>query len=294
MEPDAALALCRFLHDAAGMLIWGACGYLAVFVQPELAQDVERRLRPILVIAAVLAVAATAAMLPIEAAAIGEGWGDALAPSTLGDVLFETSVGHAWGVQAWAALLLLAAAVIPVRHRLGAMTAAAGLVLASLALTGHAAMHRGALGATHRLNDVLHLLSGGAWAGALVTLVPLLARLAEGERRPAVIDALRPFSSAGHVAVALVLATGVANTALVLGRWPTDWSSPYQAMLAGKIALVLVMVALALLNRYTLVPLMERSPVRVVAAIRAGTIAEVVLGLGVLGLVSVFGLLEPA
>ena len=66
--------------------------------------------------------------------------------------------------------------------------------------------------------------------------------------------ALRRFSAVGHGAVAVVIVTGIVNTGLILGHWPSDWNSPYQALLMIKIALVIAMALLALLNRYAVVP----------------------------------------
>ncbi|MET1028898.1 MAG: CopD family protein [Dongiaceae bacterium] len=106
--------------------------------------------------------------------------------------------------------------------------------------------------------------------------------------------ALRRFSTAGHIAVMLVIASGVINTILILGRWPIDWSSPYQALIACKIAVVVVMVGLAIVNRYGLVPGLSRQRPDALRAIQLGTIAEITLGLCAVGLVSVFGMLEPS
>jgi putative copper resistance protein D len=80
---------------------------------------------------------------------------------------------------------------------------------------------------------------------------------------------------------------------LVLRRWPTDWSSPYQAMLAIKIGLVATMTALATVNRYLFVPRVGEERARAITDIRRGTIAEIALGLAVVGLVAVFGMLDP-
>lgn len=294
MDPGAVLALLRFLHAAAAMLLWGACGYLAVLVRGPLAEETGRRLRFVLAGAALVVVVAATARLPVETAAIGDGWSDALDPANVDDVLTATTVGTAWQVQVAAASALAATWLLSSRRRVGAQATAAGLVLASLTLVGHSSMHAGRLGLAHRANDMLHLLSGGAWLGALVPLLPLLRLLADPERRGSAGEALRRFSNAGHVAVALVLATGATNTALVLGRWPLDWSTSYQALLVVKIGLVLAMTALALVNRYVLVRRIRTAPAEAVRAIRAGTMAEIVLGVVVLALVSVFGLLEPA
>ncbi|UDL89209.1 copper homeostasis membrane protein CopD [Mesorhizobium sp. PAMC28654] len=294
MTVDAALSGCRFLHFASAMLLWGAFAFLRTLVPSDLAAGIGRRLRWLWIVAAAIAVATIAAGLPLEAAMIGDGWADAFDPVTLRAVLFETTVGHAWLGQAFAALLLLAAFAAPERMRMAAVALAAGLATASAALTGHAVMQAGWTGIAHRLNDACHILAGGAWLGALVPLLMVHRAFDRPESRRQAGTALRKFSFAGHFAVAVVLLSGVANTMLVLGRWPTQWSSPYQAMLAAKIAVVAVMTGLAIVNRYHFVPRLAGLPDDSMRAIRLVTIAEIVLGVVVVGLVSVFGMLEPA
>jgi putative copper resistance protein D len=274
--------------------LWGAFAYLAALVPRDLALDVTERLNTLRVSALVLAIVTTIMALPLETAMIGDGWNDALNTVTLRAVLFETSVGHAWQIQGGAAVLLAATLWMPVRARRIATAAAAGLALIALTFTGHAVMREGWLGAAHRFNDGLHLLSGGAWFGALVPLLPILRAFDDPKSHRAAGLALRRFSAAGHGAVALVIATGILNTALVLGRWPLDWTSPYQALLAIKVVLVLTMVALALLNRYVVVPRLAPHSGSAARIIRDIAITEIVLGAMVIGLVSAFGLLEPA
>lgn len=294
MSPDAALALERALHDAATMLCWGCFAYLAALVPRDLARAVGIRLRAFRVGAIILAAGTTMVALPIEVAGIGDGWSAALDWTTTSAVLFETGVGQAWQAQAILALLLAATLALPARHKTIATAVASGLLLASLALTGHAAMHERGLGVLHRLNDAVHVLAGGAWLGSLLPLLPILGALERPTEQAAAAVALRHFSTAGHVAVAVVMATGSLNTLLVLGRWPTDLASPYQALLGAKIGLVLIMVTLALANRYILVPRMKGRPLSSATALRRATVAEIALGFGVVGLVSLFGLLEPA
>jgi putative copper resistance protein D len=269
------------------MLLWGASAYLSTLVPRNLAQDVGRRLLSFRVVATVVAVATTVVLLPLETAFIGDGWGDALHLTTIRDVLFETSVGQAWQVQAVAALILAATLAISPGRRQAATALASGFLLASIALSGHAVMQEGWVGAAHRINDAIHVLFAGAWLGALVPLLPILKTLNDPDRHFEATTALMRFSTTGHVAVALVIASGVINTILILGRWPSDWSSPYQAMLASKIILVGIMVAVATVNRYAF---LTSGAVR---ALRLGTVTEIALGLCVVGLVSVFGMLEP-
>src|SRR5262249_29402031 len=154
------------------------------------------------------------------------GWDGATDPATLAAVLFDTGFGQAWLCRAVLALALPVLAVAWPR-RIGAAASATGLLLASLALAGHAAMQNGVAGLLHRLHHAVPPLAGGFWLGALVPFLLCLPRLRDPELRRDAIQALRRFSGIGHIAVAAVLATGAVNAALVLGRFPTDWSSPY-------------------------------------------------------------------
>ncbi|WP_246662542.1 CopD family protein [Rhizobium sp. P44RR-XXIV] len=137
------------------------------------------------------------------------------------------------------------------------------------------------------------MLTGGGWLGALVPLIPILRLLSRPECRTEAQLALRRFSTAGHWAVALVILSGIVNTILILKRLPTDWSSPYQTLLAIKIALVAGMSLLAIVNRYVFVHWMSRNSSRALQALRIGSIAEIVIGFVVIGLVAVFGMMEP-
>jgi len=268
------------------MLVWGASAYLAALVPAARAAEAWRRLHPWIAAAAIVAVAATIATLPVETAFIGNGWPDALNPSVIGEVLTTTTIGQAWiGEAAGAALLMLALAV---PRRIGFTAVAAGIALASAALTGHAAMEEGWPGVAHRANDALHLLAAGAWLGGLVPLAMML----RAQETAGLAGVLRRFSTAGHWVVAVVVATGVVNTWLILGQPPADWSSPYQLLLSIKLLLVGTMIAFALANRYALMPRLAATR-GMFRAIRRGALIEFALGAAVVALVSVFGILDP-
>lgn len=290
-----ASALCRFVRDAAALLLWGGAIYLAVLAPPALRPVLESRWRALGRSAAWALAVALAAFLPVQAAALGDGWADAASPIILRGLLVETGIGTAWIAQATAAaLLVLASSVAPPRRREPLVAVLAAAVLAAFSLSGHASMREGWADLLQRGSDVLHLWAGGFWLGALPPLVPTLRALdVPALHRDAAI-ALRRFSRVGHAAVILVLATGAANTALVLGRVPLDWRSPYQRLLAVKIGLVAVMTGLALANRYLLVPRLAVGERGAARRLRAATLAEVGLGLAAVALVAVFGLLEPA
>ncbi|MFP3435633.1 CopD family protein, partial [Paraburkholderia sp. SIMBA_061] len=74
------------------------------------------------------------------------------------------------------------------------------------------------------------------------------------------VSTLIRFSRWGHLAVALVILSGVINSLIILGNWPLDVASPYQRLLLFKTALVALMVMVALANRYAIVPAISSVP----------------------------------
>jgi copper resistance protein D len=288
ISPTTALILCRTSFYAASSVLYGSGCFVAFLAPHRLRQEIRGPFRT----AGVLALLASLAWLPIQAAVVGDNWTSALDFATL-SALSKTTGGTAWFVRC--TLALSAVGVILARpHASAARAVIAAFLMASLALSGHTEMDEGTRGELHILNHVLHLLSGGFWLGSLVALPAGLARLRDPTLTADTKVALRRFSSAGHIAVSLVVITGIVNTALILGHWPDDLASPYQLLLDAKIVLVVAMVSLAVINRYVFVPRLRRQPECAVANIRNGTYAELALGAGVLVLVAVFGLMDPS
>ncbi len=291
MTPQFALIVSRFLFDSAALGLWGASIYLATCVHCELTSYIESRLRRWRIATVAILCCVSILSLPLQAATMGEGWIDAVSPSILDAVLFSTNNGAAWFAQIGFVLCLSLSWLLQPRKRLHAQTLCAGLLLATLSIMGHAAMNDANLRTLHRLNDVVHLLCGGAWLGALVPVILLLRLLDDAQWQDKSRRALMRFSTVGHLAVAAVVLSGVANTLLVLGGLPADWSQPYQLLLCMKIILVGAMIVLALVNRYVLVPrLASNSALELLTRL---TWFEIALGLSVVSLVAVFGTLAP-
>jgi putative copper resistance protein D len=288
ISPVTALVLCRISFYAAASVLYGCGCFVAFLAPPRLSQEIRSPFRT----ASVVALLASLAWLPIQAAVVGGGWTSALDGATL-LALSKTTGGTAWFVRC--ALALSASSVVLARpHATATRAVIAALLMASFVLSGHAEMDEGTRRALHILNDILHLLSGGFWVGSLVALPAGLARLRDPALCADATIALRRFSSAGHIAVSLVVITGIVNTALILGRWPDDLASPYQLLLDAKIVLVIAMASLAVINRYVFVPRLRCQRERAIANIRNGTFAELALGAGVLALVAIFGLMDPS
>jgi copper resistance protein D len=292
-QVDEALILCRALQYTAAIALFGLSAFMATVPPSGLARLIEPPLRRAAATAIILIAVTTVVWLLLEAGEIAGGWLDAMSPETISALLFETEFGRVWQWRlAFAAILLFALAMRRYGDwRLTALWSA--LALASLGFVGHGAIHEGALGWLNRASHALHLLAAGAWLGSLVPLLYCLPLLEHPDLGADAAIALRRFSALGSVAVATVLITGVANTWLVLGGLPSTIWSPYQALLIGKIAMVAAMIGLALVNRLVLTPRLGADP-HATRWLRINTISEVALGLGAVGLVSIFGTLAPA
>jgi putative copper resistance protein D len=287
-----ALAVCRLLHYAAVMMAFGGSAFVAALVPARLARSLTRPMRTLAWITLPLVALTALLWLGLEAGSLGEDRSDALNPAVIGSVLFDTDFGGVWQRQLMLAALL-ASLLWKGADRPWIVAVLSGLLLADLGSIGHATIPTGVFGWLSRGNLALHLLAGGAWLGSLPLLLVVIRRLDDPQARPEAVLALHRFSNTGHVVVALVVATGVINTILVLGTWPVAPNSPYQMLLDAKIAVVAVMIGLAVINRYVLVPQL-RAGTATLPQIKRNTMTILLLGWGALALVSLFGLLEPS
>lgn len=206
-------------------------------------------------------------------------------------VLDATPLGLALKLRAAALLALVLAAVL--RLPRAAMALAALVALVTAALTGHAGAGEGGVGTAHRLADAAHLVAAACWVGALLTLV---AGAFGPERVETLERRLAAFSLTGSVIVALVLASGIANTLFTAG-WPLPWpwKSLWSALLAIKLALFGLMLALAAVNRWRLTPALNAPSAsrEVRRRLRASLLAETGLAFAILALVAMIGVLDP-
>ncbi len=285
--------LCRFIHFASLMQIFGISVMVTLLAPRAFAVSLLCQNERLLTLSAGLTALTSVSMLAIQAGLMGNGWQDCLNLNVWLLVL-TTTFGEVWR---WHLLLTAVVVLVCLMHwlpgRAVMLLLASTALLLSLAFVGHAAMHEGLLGIVQRSNHAIHLLSAAYWFGSLIPLLWCLHNAEYQERRPYAITTLIRFSTCGHVAVGLVIITGLLNVAIILQRWPTDLSSLYQLLLLGKIALVACMAGIALYNRYRLVPLMRLNPQRGHRRLVAASWIEIGLSLVVLLLVSWFATLAP-
>ena len=290
---QAALALCRLVHYLAAMSLFGAQFYVWALAPPTLASALAPALRRIGAVAIPFAALSALAWLSLEAAAMAESWSALFDRATVGAVLSDTAFGAAWRWRLAVAGALLIALALRRDGASALMVGLAALLLASLALVGHATLGVGPAGLVHRAGDALHLIAAGGWLGGLPMFALSLAACREPSLRGAATRAMARFSFCGQFAVAGLIATGLVNFGFTSGWTIAAPLTPYRALLTAKLVLVAGMVGLALFNRLRLAPRLD-ADATAEPALRRNALIELALGAAVVALVSLFGLLDPS
>ena len=176
-------------------------------------------------------------------------------------VLLQTKFGTVCLIRA--GLLVMLAALLPWLFRrrrvLPARTSAgeiagglgAAALLISNSFAGHAAAASGPSLPWRISVDVAHLLAAAVWPSGLFFLSLFLWR-----RRLslAVLVIVKRFSQISFVTVGALALTGVANAWLLMGHVSALFTSGYGRVLVLKLSLFLVILFVAVINRYRVVP----------------------------------------
>lgn len=251
-DAPVALGIVRWL-GYLGLLAASGLAFFAVLLLPgERTNDRARvRLRAAARGAAVVAAGAWWAAVPmvalyqlgLPASALGDGstW-SALAPA-------EYAVPTAVLVGLALAVLALPAAA-PDRSRTTLVLLGCVVALVAPALTGHTRATSPQVLVVGV--DVLHLVAGATWLGGVVAVALVLADLAARDDAGAVV--LARFSTWASAVLALLVVTGTVLAWRVAGSWTALLDTGYGALLLVKVLAVLVAVALAAWNRFSLLP----------------------------------------
>jgi copper transport protein len=166
----------------------------------------------------------------------------------LGIWMQGTGLRSTFGLSAGVAIAGLAAIAFPQRWLMAIGAIAA---LASLPLTGHVLITHPAWLGVGAL--AAHAAAAAFWIGSLVALALILRR--DPQRAAA---ALRRFSPLGAIAVALLVAGAVALGFLQLQGLSDLKEAAYGRLMSGKAVMLCLLITLALVNRYRLLPALER------------------------------------
>jgi copper transport protein len=309
-----ALSLARFSGFAANALIFGLVPILLLVLRPAFAhapsdwsegrQRVSNRLELIVQACLVASFAATAVVLLLQVVLVAQIEGGELTWDQVGSVL-ETSFGRwfgvrfpvlvALGVMLWGRVGRASLAGAGDERRAPAplwWTAWGGLALALLATTsfsGHAAV------ATPRAvalaNDLIHLSAGAVWFAGVVVLAAVIPDAWRGratsERLRVLAPAVSRFSRLALASIAVVAATGTANSFLHVGAADDLVDSPYGRALATKLLLFVGILSFGAINHYVVRRRLEgvdlAEPAHTQRMFRKTIAAELVIAIAVMG-----------
>ncbi len=298
---DEAFVACRLIHFASTMAAFGGSAFRLYAVEafdPDVLVLLDARLQRLLLLASILALSSALLFVPLVGGRMAGTGATRLDWDTLSAVLLSTNFGRVWRWRLLLSAVLVGACCCregPQNRKV--IVILSGLLLASLALVGHAAMDEGVMKIAHTVNDGLHLLAAGLWSGGLLPLLWLVnraRRASEIHWRLRVRAALPPFSQMGYYAVAALAFTGMVNTLLLVGNVNALFATPYGRLLALKILLFLLMVAAAFINRYRLSPRLAAETATPYGLLWRSVLTEQALGFAIIAVVSLLGTLPPA
>jgi copper transport protein len=198
-----------------------------------------------------------------------------------------SSRGRSAIVAVLGALAIAGAVTLPRQSARAALLAAGTILLiGSLLLTGHAATARPRAFATTAL--AAHALAAVFWAGSLVALFAILRAGADE-----VLPALRRFSRIAIVAVPVLALGAIGFAAVQLSALADLRQTPYGGLILLKALLLAVLVALAAVNRFRLVPALGRGDARAADGLRRTIAGEIALVVCVAGVTAVLSQTPP-
>jgi putative copper resistance protein D len=244
----------------------------------------------------------------LSARIAGKSLAEVVAGGTIWIVLSRTQFGIAWAMRILIAILLAICLLsrqikaLPANWRGIPSALLAGFYLGLLAFAGHGEEGLGVERHIHLAADFLHLIAAGLWLGGLFPLAILLTYLhRSGEEvwLTAACDAGGRFSTLGILAVSILLISGTINASFLVGGIQNLIDTRYGRLLLLKLALFVVMVGAAAINRQYLLPRLckgtgtDQSHPTVQRLVRS-TLVEFTLGLAIILIVGVLGITAPA
>ncbi len=280
---NALFAVTRAVHFASLMTVFGASAFAA------LAKLQTGVLRTPLIWASVAALVSAVLCLCFASAEIAGDPAAALNLQAIAKVAVQTFYGNIFFARF--ALLVGVCGFCIFDAPPVARAIASGTALVLLGLTSHAAASGPAQFEYLRAaTDAAHLLAAGFWTGGLVALAP--AALDKPRDTAKLARLLEIFSRTGMFAVAILIAAGTLNGIFILGIPGMAWSGTYVTWLAVKLVLAGLMIALALTNRFGLLPALKRGDSEAAETVPLTVIAElscaalILLAVGFLGVTS--------
>jgi len=258
------LALIRFIHLAASILLAAVYAFLLIVLAPAITSERARMdlsgnrgaFARLAFVSWMIVICSGFAWFWLVAVSIdgGTSW-FAPSPETLWLFVFHTQFGQLWLFRFGCCLVLGVMFFRGSRDSIKASLAA--VVLASLAVAGHAGASASKAGFLALIGDFGHLVTAALWPGGLVPLSVFLRaerQVAGNGNWTLVARVTRRFSALSLAAVAFLAATGILNAYFVVGSFHGLCATNYGRLLLVKIGLFLLMIGFGAWNLIVLKP----------------------------------------
>jgi putative copper export protein/mono/diheme cytochrome c family protein len=252
MATAIIVTVLRGVHITALVSLFGTLLFITVLVDDV---RLRRVLRRVARISAVCALLAGLAWLVVETSVIAGADSVATTLRAVPVVAFQTHYGR-WFVGRCVLLAVVVWLPFGQRAALVIALALAGVALAMQPLLGHAGAIGGVVGAELIASETLHLLAAGAWLGGLLPLF-IAVRMLPHE---GAASACRGFTPIGLAAVLLLAGTAVVQVVELMGGLPGLFGTSYGHVALVKLALFVVLLSLAGLNRLVLTERLANDP----------------------------------
>ena len=292
------LAVTRAVAVAALLSLFGTLVFRIVVMRrcfgampADVASLVKRRLLILTQLGAAASVLGCLAWLVMQSADMAGATSISAAVAAVPTVLRSTNFGHLIALQFLVALAV--GAVAGRRDTESRQRAALALATGALGLqAGHshaASMYAGP--SVLLASDVVHLFGAGAWLGGLVPLL-LVVRDAPAK---AGASAARWFSPMGKLCLVALAASAMFQGWVLVESIPGLVGTAYGWMVLLKLALLGVLFAFALANRYRLAPALVRdNPAAAKRSLVRSIAVQTGFGLAIIVAASVLSSLPPA
>lgn len=302
---EALLSLCKFFQYVGAAILFGSPLLLLYSFSVPLAATGGslRWSKQLLLTAAFVLLVATLLGFVLQTIGLVGSLESAMKPENLNAALWAMDFGKSSVARALLAVLaFLAIILLPLEKRLLWICMSLGaLICVSFAWMGHGAATEGTGGIVHLVGDIAHILAAAAWIGALVIFSILLARPASLQMQQTLYTSLASFSGVGTALVAVIIGSGLINGFFLVG-WNIGkmGATRYGQVLAGKLVIFLVMLALAAVNRFRLAPALatalqdSATSSRVLIELRRSILTETAAAATIIALVSWLGMLAPS
>jgi len=281
---EIIVAALRGAHVAALVSLFGTLVFLTLVARAAMAEapnDAARLRRRLLRLArasAACALVAGAAWMVVETVIIAGADDVSTTLQALPVVGWQTQFGQ-WLLLRGVLLLAVLPLLWPRRGAAVVAVGVAGIALAVQPMLGHAGAIGGSVEVTLDGSEVMHLLAAGAWLGSLLPLFITIGTLPHH----AAATACRSFTPLGLSAVVVLGGTATLQVTELMGGVPGLFGTGYGQVALVKLALFIVLLLLAALNRLALTDrLSGPAPDAARRHMRVSIATEAVLGAAVI------------